>query len=79
MNRPNQKWKQRFMCNECGKDFNRYVGRNTFEVACPRCHSTDTELVVYPHETKSHVEAHGLLTFGLTKDDLQFAFDRGGK
>lgn len=32
-------------CNECGKKFKKKLGRNTFEVKCPKCGSYDTEPV----------------------------------
>lgn len=30
-------------CIECGKKFKKKIGRNTFEVKCPKCGSYDTE------------------------------------
>jgi Zn finger protein HypA/HybF involved in hydrogenase expression len=30
-------------CNECGKVFKKKVGPRTYEVVCPKCHSTDVE------------------------------------
>lgn len=31
-------------CNECGKKFKKKLGKNTFEVKCPKCGSYDTEI-----------------------------------
>lgn len=31
------------LCGECGNRFSRTIGRNTYEVKCPRCGSYDTE------------------------------------
>lgn len=30
-------------CMECGKDFKKKLGKNTYEVKCPKCGSYDTE------------------------------------
>jgi DNA-directed RNA polymerase subunit RPC12/RpoP len=30
-------------CMECGKRFKKKIGKNTFEVKCPKCGSYDTE------------------------------------
>lgn len=30
-------------CIECGRRFKKVIGRNTFEVKCPKCGSYDTE------------------------------------
>lgn len=31
------------ICNECGKEFKKKIGPNTFEVKCPKCGGYDTE------------------------------------
>lgn len=31
------------LCNECGKKFKKKLGRNTYEVKCPKCGGYDTE------------------------------------
>ena len=33
-----------FLCNECGKTFNKKKIPKTLEVQCPKCKSTDTEI-----------------------------------
>ena len=30
-------------CMECGKKFKKKIGKNTFEVQCPKCKGYDTE------------------------------------
>lgn len=30
-------------CIECGRKFKKVIGKNTFEVKCPKCGSYDTE------------------------------------
>ena len=32
-----------FNCNECGRKFKRKIGKNTYEVKCPKCGGYDTE------------------------------------
>jgi Zn finger protein HypA/HybF involved in hydrogenase expression len=32
------------MCNDCGKIFKKKIGPKTYEVVCPKCNSTDTEI-----------------------------------
>ena len=34
-----------FECQECGHKFKKKVGPRTFEVKCPKCHSTDTDII----------------------------------
>jgi len=44
--KPYDKTKQeriRLICNECGHTFTRSIGRNTYEVRCPKCGGYDTE------------------------------------
>jgi DNA-directed RNA polymerase subunit RPC12/RpoP len=35
--------KIRMLCVECGHRFVKKLGRNTYEVRCPKCHGYDTE------------------------------------
>lgn len=34
----------RIVCHECGHTFRKRIGRNTFEVRCPKCHGYDTDV-----------------------------------
>jgi len=34
-----------FECMECGRKFKKKIGPKTFEVKCPKCGSTDVEVV----------------------------------
>ena len=31
-------------CHECGKKFKKKIGKNTYEVKCPKCGSYDTDI-----------------------------------
>jgi len=37
--------KTQFECQECGNKFKKNVGPKTYEVKCPKCKSTDVEVV----------------------------------
>lgn len=39
--------KTKMECLECGRIFNKKIGRNTVEVKCPSCGSYDTEVAGY--------------------------------
>ena len=30
-------------CMECGKEFKRKIGKNTYDIKCPKCHGYDVE------------------------------------
>jgi len=50
--------KTEMLCNECNHTFKRVIGKNTFEVRCPKCKGYDTEpsgyiLVVNPLRTNT--------------------------
>ncbi len=34
-----------FYCAECGKIFSKVIGPRTYEVKCPKCGSTDVEVI----------------------------------
>ena len=34
----------KMVCLECGREFGKRIGANTYEVRCPRCGSYDTEV-----------------------------------
>ena len=43
----NEAVKTAMKCIECGKAFKKSIGPKTFEVKCPKCGSTDTEVEGY--------------------------------
>lgn len=38
------KKKTLMICRDCGRTFNRTIGKNTVEVKCPKCGSYDTDV-----------------------------------